>query len=231
MAKQKRVKPHYTPKANRPKKHIPKARKIELAIVAGVMLLAVVLFFTFYSDGSLPMVDGVAQREDNWIIQDLSSNSRAKYYKLAEYTVPEGYVQDTEAMTSTNENRTEFWMRPLDESSPVKYGYVIGVKQAPEQMAVAGHDAMVSYYAGEYDISEIGHAELNGIRAPYFTSLITNQENGEVTKQLSSYLPAAHNAGVMVSLTVAVNEAHPEMSDEEMLKLAEGLAATLKVEE
>jgi hypothetical protein len=231
MAKQKRVKPQYTPKANRPKKHIPKARKIELAIVAGVMLLAVVLFFTFYSDGSLPMVDGVAQREDNWIIQDLSSNSKARYYKLAEYTVPEGYTRDTEAMTSTNDNRTEFWMQPVDENSPVKFGYVIGTKQPPEQIAVAGHDAMVGYYTGENVISEIGHAELNGIRVPYFTSLLTNQDTGEVTKQLSSYLPAPHNAGVMVSLTVVVNETHPEMSDEEMLKLAELFASTLKVEE
>jgi hypothetical protein len=61
--------------------------------------------------------------------------------------------------------------------------------------------------------------------------VITDKNTGEVTKQLSSYLPAPHNAGVMVSLTVVVNETHPEMSDEEMLKLAEALAATLEVEE
>jgi hypothetical protein len=232
MAKQKHVKPQYVPKANRPKKkpYLPKARKIELAIVAGVMLLAVVLFIAFYNDGSLPMVDGVAQREPSWLIQDLSGNNQGKYYKLAEYTVPEGYYHDTESTSTTNKNRTEFWMKPNDPESPVRYGYVVGVTKPPEEIAVAGHDALVGFNTGESVISDIGHAELNGIRAPYFTNLMTNQDNGEVTKQISTYLPAAHNAGVMVAVTVVVNEQHPEMTDEQMLALAEVFAATVKVE-
>ncbi|MDR0897374.1 MAG: hypothetical protein LBN04_05915 [Oscillospiraceae bacterium] len=231
MAKQKRVKPQYVPKANRPKKPLSKAHKIELAIVAGAMLLAVVLFFTFYSDGSLPMIDGVAQREDNWVIQNLGADGKQKYYKLAEYEIPEGYYRDTESSTSTNKNRVEFWMRPVDETSAVKYGYVIGVSMPPEEIAVAGHDALVGFNDGQSTVGDVSHATLRGIEVPYFTNIITNTDTGEVNKQLNAYLPAPHNAGVMVAVSKLVDEANPEPSDEELLALAEFFAATLQIEE
>ncbi|MDR0929710.1 MAG: hypothetical protein LBM74_08405 [Oscillospiraceae bacterium] len=233
MAKQKHVKPQYVPRANRPNKkpYLPKARKIELAIVAGVLVLAAVLFFIFYDDGSLPMKDGVAQREDHWIIQNLGDTQNPKYYKLGEYTVPEGYYRDTVSSTSTNLNRVEFYLRPVDAGGALKYGYVVGVTLPPEEMAVRGHGALLTFDPVSNVVSEISHTELNGIPAPYFTNLITNQDTGEVNKQLNAYLPAPRNAGIMVSISMLVNEEFPEPSDEEMLKRVEFFAATLKVEE
>ncbi|MDR0929709.1 MAG: hypothetical protein LBM74_08400 [Oscillospiraceae bacterium] len=180
---------------------------------------------------ALPMEYGVVQREDNWIIQNLGDKQNPKYYKLAEYTVPDGYFRDTESSTSSDWNRVEFYLRPDDESGALKYGYVVGVTLPPEEMAVRGHDALVAFDPASNVVSEISHTELNGIPAPYFTNLITNRNSGEVNKQLNAYLPAAHNAGVMVSVSMLVNEEFPEPSDEEMLKLVEFFAATLQLEE
>ncbi|MDR0897373.1 MAG: hypothetical protein LBN04_05910 [Oscillospiraceae bacterium] len=203
-------------------------------MLTGLLALMALLGFGGTGAGAvdadaLPMIDGYVQREDNWVIQKVGEGEQ--YYKLAEYTVPDGYYRDTESSTSTNKNRAEFWMRPVDKTSAVKYGYVIGVAMPPEEIAAAGHDALVGFNQGESIISDVSHATLRGIEVPYFTNIVTNQRTGEVNKQLNAYLPAPHNAGVMVAVSVLMDEAHPEPSDEELLALTEFFAATLKLEE
>ena len=66
-----------------------------------VLILVVVLFNVFYDDGSLKIVDGVAQTSGaNSLILNTGSAAKPHYYKLGQLAEVDGYTLSAEPVAS-----------------------------------------------------------------------------------------------------------------------------------
>ena len=97
----------------------PYLSKRDILILAGVLaaiVVAVVLFNLLYDDGSLDVVDGVAQVQgENSLLVNAGTANSPRYYKLGQLASVEGYALES-APAGVDENVREFTYVPEGES-------------------------------------------------------------------------------------------------------------------
>ncbi len=216
----KHVKPHYVPKEQRKKKRAPLSRqaKTRIAVGAGVLVVAIAaLIFALNYVGP------------NWIMTNLPkkvTNSQGnevevdRIHKLGEVGKIEGFTRDMSQATKINKRESSFWMVPDDKESPVVSYFITGVSQNPAEMAETAHKSIQTLSEGT-ELGDIQTGEIGGLPAVYFLATATSPESGKVTRQITSYFAAKHNAAILVSAIVDVSDAHPMPADDEMIAHAQ----------
>ena len=109
-------------KTEQKKPFLTKKEIIALVVIVAVIALAILLFNLLYDDGSLEMVDGVAQTEnlETSLITSESIGDEVKHFKVGEVGEIAGYTRERSENT-VDANRASYIYRPEDEDSPVDY--------------------------------------------------------------------------------------------------------------
>lgn len=235
------VRPQYTTKEVRikqaPKKPVPKELKWGLIFVAVALVVAIILFFALYDDGSLPVKDGVAVMEDNWIVANTGTTSSPKYYKIGEVAPIEGFaLTDEDFGTDTLK---VFTYRPEDSESRIDYYTVAGIKGVPADNVQTINDTYASWMT-ELEVGPVEHVTIGDMDVDYFTSatppvteeeLAQAPEGFEYTKQyLNAYVPSVRDTSVLVTVVVKTSMEYPGMSDAEFVEVLEEITDAITFE-
>ncbi len=167
--------PQYVAKANRKKEPMDKRLKYGLIGGAAVLVVAVLLFFLLYDDGSLPVKNGTAVAEDNWIVANLGENSK-KYFKLGAVSTPEGFVLDPQTHYQSDTNVQDFYYKPVDEAaSRLQSVYYMGAKGGLSTLVESAHSTFPLYYP-DAAISDIVSATISDHPVQYFSMVRTETQ-------------------------------------------------------
>ena len=123
-------------KTEQKKPFLTKKEIIALVVIVAVIALAILLFNLLYDDGSLEMIDGVAQTEnlETSLITSESIGDEVKHFKVGEVGEIAGYTRERSENT-VDANRASYIYRPEDEDSPVDYLRISAGGDTPEQLA------------------------------------------------------------------------------------------------
>lgn len=148
------------------KPYLSKKEIIWTCAIVAALVLAVVLFNVLYDDGSLKIVDGVAQTQGaNSLIYNDGSNAKPHYYKLGQLSELDGYTLDSVPVNSDDNVRT-FTFTPDGESAIDSASF-----NAYAYSATAFCDAMVASFTSSdgVECSELQTMERDGHEVYYFT--------------------------------------------------------------
>lgn len=235
MAKKKKryVRPQYVAKSERakskPKTPMRKELKYGLIFCACALVLAVILFFALYSDGSLPIRDGKAVVEaNNWLVANTGTGSSPKYYKVGSSEPIDGFTANPEVAEQMAVDMQYY--EPDDENSQVMSYYVRGINHTPEENAEAANTnyAMLNT---EMVTSPLGTTTIDGRVVQYFNSIGEPTEEQEGQQQFLAYLPSIRDTSVLVCITAKVTEEQPALDDAYMLDMLEQIIAKVQFEE
>ena len=250
MAKKKKVyrkKPPYNPNKAAPKKPpMSKQTKLALMISAGVLVLAVILFAIFYSDGSLPVkkvLEGEGAQAttknvvqvpegENWLIINKGTSSKPKYYKLGSIDLPDTYRTDEEWSVGSDSNIKQYHLLPNDEASPIKYVHIQGVNKPANEIAPEAHSSYGSFYA-ESEATDIAEVDFDGVTATWFAAKFGAQEQDGLTKyhqSLTLYLPAVHEGCVLINIMAPLTGMDDVLQADMMLEIAREAAASITLD-
>lgn len=148
------------------KPYLSKKEIIGTCVIVAVLVLAVVLFNVLYDDGSLKIVNGVAQTQGaNSLIYNDGSNAKPHYFKLGQLSELDGYALDS-VPVNNDENVRTYTFTPdgetaVDSASFNAYAY----------SATAFCDAMVSSFTSSdgVECTELQTVERDGHEVHYFT--------------------------------------------------------------
>ena len=147
----------------------PYLSKRDILIVVGVIaviVIGIVLFNLLYDDGSLDVVDGVAQVQgENSLLINTSSANNPRYYKLGQLADIEGYALES-APAGVDENVREFTYVP-EGDSPYDEITVNANANAADILCAA---TLAAYSSAENTVcSEQMSMDLDGREVLYFT--------------------------------------------------------------
>ena len=232
MGKKKResIRQKYTTKEVRikqaPKKPVPKGLKYGILFCAIALVVAVILFFALYNDGSLPMENGKpVMQGDNWLLANVGSSNSPKYYKVGEVAPVEGYVRDTET-------ELEDWIymyKAEDAENRIGSYYVTGVNRVPDVNAGALYDSYTSF-VGEWSVTPVQTATIGGDEVDYFTTATPPAADTATQQQFIAYLPGIRNTSVMTVITANVTVEEPALSEEELMAFYEQVKDSITLE-
>lgn len=234
MSKKKRkiVRPKYTAKSIRiqqaPKKPIPKELKFGIIFSVAALILAVILFFALYDDGSLPMQDGApVMAGENWLIVNKGSSGDPKYYKVGEINTPDGYTAD-EPETQTNLRIYTF--RPDDAGSLIDHYYATGINGKPVDVSETANSNYIAWGTG-MEISEVKTAVVGGKEVYYFTTIAQPSDETETQHLLVAYLPAPRDSSILVSIAVPSSTDAADFDEAALLGILGEIEPTIVLEE
>lgn len=229
MAKKKKkmVRPQYTAKSLRikqaPKKPISKELKAGLIFCACALVLAVILFFALYDDGSLPLKDGKpVLGADNWLAVNTGTSSKPKYYKVGEVNPADGYTQDEE--TVEQGTMRVYYFSPEDAESRVTSYYVTAIARDPKTNA---ETAKTNYgmFGEEMEIGDVKTAEVGGTEMYYFTTVAKATEEAAASQQFIAYFAAPRDMTILTCINAEIPEAGQPMEEADMLSMMEEIVA------
>ena len=147
----------------------PYLSKRDILIVVGVIaviVIGIVLFNLLYDDGSLDVVDGVAQIQgENSLLINAGSANNPRYYKLGQLADIEGYALES-APAGVDENVREFTYVP-EGDSPYDEITVNANANAADILCAA---TLAAYSSAENTVcSEQMSMDLDGREVLYFT--------------------------------------------------------------
>ena len=147
----------------------PYLSKRDILIVVGVIaviVIGIVLFNLLYDDGSLDVVDGVAQVQgENSMLINAGSANNPRYYKLGQLADIEGYALES-APAGVDENVREFTYVP-EGDSPYDEITVNANANAADILCAA---TLAAYSSAENTVcSEQMSMDLDGREVLYFT--------------------------------------------------------------
>lgn len=230
--KKKIVRPHYTSKELRikqaPKKPVPKELKFGIIFCVCALILAVVLFFVLYDDGSLAMQDDKpVLGAENWLVADVGTSSSHKYYHIGEVEPLPGYTLDEESLDQNN--LRVYTYRPDDPDSQINHYYVTGINRVPEVNAEAAN-ANYKLYGG-MDISDVQKMTMQSHEVDFFTTATPVVEDTDTYQQMIFYMPAIRNTTVLISISVDTSPDKPPMDTETLLALVDDIMETITLVE
>lgn len=215
-------------------------KQILIGVAAAIVLIVAIWLGCKWfvgPGGSIPNWFGTLRNvEADWIIADTSSNSTPKYFKLGEYTAPEGYTLDASASSTGDLSQAQYYTAN-DENAAVQTMYVSGVGgvSANEQAST-----VTLFYP---DNSGVKQATIAGhdVQYVYITSINTEyDEQGNVVEvpeeeqvggsMLAMYVDSVQDSCVLMSLQSAELPKAEIPTEETLLAAAEPLFANLTVE-
>ncbi|MBE5803045.1 MAG: hypothetical protein E7316_00860 [Clostridiales bacterium] len=139
-------------------------KQVLIGVVAVVLVIAAIWMFggLIRTDGSLPIMFGKLQNvEEDWIIANLNTTDKPRYYKMAEYTAPEGYtLSDEDDLFSDERVQTQTYVAN-DENAVVQEMFVSGVRNITAENQV---NTVLGYYTTK---SEAKRATIAGYDVHY----------------------------------------------------------------
>ena len=153
------------------KPFLTKKEIIALVAIVVAIALAVILFNLLYDDGSLDVVDGVAQTEnlENSLIATDVTGGETKYFKVGEAGEIAGYTRER-VENSADANLATFDYYPEDETAPISYLHIGAGGGTPDALM---QTAVYSYTLSGVPIDAQGETEIDGRTIQY---MITSGE-------------------------------------------------------
>lgn len=139
-------------------------KKILIGVAAAILAIVIIWLGCKWfvgPGGSIPNWFGTLRNvEEDWIIANLNTTDKPRYYKMGEYSAPEGYTQ-VESTLYTDELVQTQTYEANDENAVVQEMYVAGVRNisAAEQI-----NTVLGYYT---DSSEAKQATIAGYDVHY----------------------------------------------------------------
>jgi len=217
-------------------------KQILIGVLAAiVVIVAIWLGCKFFvgPGGSIPNWFGTLRNvEEDWIIANTGTSDKPKYFKLGEYTAPEGYTLDEDYGLTAGSLAQSQYYTANDENAVAQALYVAGVggisaqqqvtnamyffpeNSGAKQTTLAGFDAQYVYlntvnpqYDESGNVVEVPEAEQKGSSA------------------LAMYIDTVQDSCVLVMLQSAEEIAKADIPTEEaLLAEAEKLLPLLSVE-
>lgn len=200
-------------KTEQKKPFLTKKEIIALVVIVAVIALAILLFNLLYDDGSLEMVDGVAQTEnlETSLITSESIGDEVKHFKVGEVGEIAGYTRERSENT-VDANRASYIYRPEDEDSPVDYLRISAGGDTPEQLATTAlwnYSANPTYFGTAPN--GVQETEIDGRTVYYIIS--TNEyvpQTTEETADTDAEAADAEDAAEATEETAAEATAQPD---------------------
>ena len=200
-------------KTEQKKPFLTKKEIIALVVIVAVIALAIILFNLLYDDGSLEMVDGVAQTEnlETSLITSESIGDEVKHFKVGEVGEIAGYTRERSENT-VDANRASYIYRPEDEDSPVDYLRISAGGDTPEQLATTAlwnYSANPTYFGTAPN--GVQETEIDGRTVYYIIS--TNEyvpQTTEETADTDAEAADAEDAAEATEETAAEATAQPD---------------------
>lgn len=216
-------------------------KQILIGVVAAIVLIVAIWLgckFFVGPGGSIPNWFGTLRNvEEDWLIANTGTTSKPKYFKLGEYTAPEGYTLDEDYGYSEGDLSQHQYYTANDENAVVQAVYVSGVGGIKAEQQV--NNAMYFYpeNSGAKETSIAGH----DIHYVYLVSNNTQyDEQGNVieipeeeqtgSSVLAMYINSAQDSSVLVMLDTAEVAKADIVTEEALLAEAEKFLPLLTVE-
>lgn len=216
-------------------------KQILIGVLAAIVLIVAIWLgckFFVGPGGSIPNWFGTLRNvEEDWLIANTGTTSKPKYFKLGEYTAPEGYTQDETYGLYEGDLSQHQYYTANDENAVVQAVYVSGVggikaeqqvnnamifypeTSGAKQATIAGHDVHYVYLVStntQYD------EEGNVIEIP--------EEEQTGSSVLAMYTDSVQDSCVLVMLDTAEVAKADIVTEETLLAEAEKFLPLLTVE-
>lgn len=216
--------------------------KILIAVAALVVVIVAVNLITSYfwgPGGSIPQWFGELRNvEADWIVTNTGTTDRAKYFKLGEYTAPEGYTLEEGYNGSTDPlNQTQYY-HANDETAPAQTLFVSGVKgvdavtqlntvlgyyknnSGAKQATIAGHDVHYAYMISERTQAEDEEGAIYDLPEEEWTGIA----------MLCLYTDTVQDSSILVMLQAAEAPLTEVVTEDVLMAEAEKFMPLLTVE-
>ena len=216
-------------------------KQILIGVLAAIVLIVAIWLgckFFVGPGGSIPNWFGTLRNvEEDWLIANTGTTSKPKYFKLGDYTAPEGYTLDEAYGLYEGDLSQHQYYTANDENAVVQAVYVSGVggikaeqqvnnamifypeTSGAKQATIAGHDVHYVYLVStntQYD------AEGNVIEIP--------EEEQKGSSVLAMYTNSVQDSCVLVMLDTAEVAKADIVTEETLLAEAEKFLPLLTVE-
>ena len=192
------------------------------ALLAAAALVAVIVLVCV---GCKAAFDPLKNKQDNWLILDVSANSSHDYRHLADFNIPQGYTKDAYSLYDDGVQQ-DFFCKADDANAVIQDVYVTGAKG----VKAADYPAMVLSYgihkeAGEPKTLTIGGQECSAVY------LISDESpwdgEGMAIAHMSFYFDTLHGACVSATFRSGTMQ-YDQLPDEATLQAeAEKILANL----
>lgn len=207
---------------------------ILIGIAAAVILLIIAGINWFVGvDGAIPGLFGKLNGvQSNWIVTNLETSPRTKYYKLGEFDIPAGFTADPGYDARTDDpHKQTFYITADDSASPVRAVYVSGVsRRKADDMA-----NQVKSFGLSLTSSDVKRTNICGQDVVYIYQVIDNDTENNSDKhprcfsQLSMYQDTVQDSSVLISLSSQIAPQAEVASEDKLLKEAERFLPNLRV--
>ena len=214
-------------KTEQKKPFLTKKEIIALVVIVAVIALAILLFNLLYDDGSLEMVDGVAQTEnlETSLITSESIGDEVKHFKVGEVGEIAGYTRERSENT-VDANRASYIYRPEDEDSPVDYLRISAGGDTPEQLATTAlwnYSANPTYFGTAPN--GVQETEIDGRTVYYIISTNeyvpqTTEETADTDAEATDTEDAAEATEETAAEATAQPDAEPATEDASAVEAA-----------
>lgn len=205
---------------------------IGVVAVVTLMIIAGINWFVGV-DGAIPGLFGKLNGvQSNWIVTNLETSPKTKYYKLGEFDIPSGFTADPNYDARTDDpHKQTFYITADDPASPVRAVYVSGVsKRKAEDMA-----NQVKSYGLSLSSSDVKHANICGRDVVYIYQVIDNdaenksENHPRCFSQLSMYQDTVKDSSVLMSISSQIAPQADVATEDALLKEAENFLPNLRV--
>ena len=207
---------------------------IAVAAVAALVLIWLGCKWFIGPGGSIPNFFGTLRGvESDWVVANTGTTSKPRYYKMAEFSTPEGYTLDPEYDLSSDKLAQTLYFTADDENALVQTIYVSGVTgyTAADQLT------RVLDYGFFKDASEAIAGTLGGHEVQYAYMLCptdTDEESAEKPDterngyaSVCIYVDSVQDSCVLVMLNSATATLAEAPSREALVAEAEALLSHL----
>ena len=207
---------------------------IAVAAVAALVLIWLGCKWFVGPGGSIPNFFGTLRGvESDWVVTNTGTTAKPRYYKMAEFSTPEGYTLDPEYNVSSDQLTQTLYFTADDENALVQTIYVSGVKG----YTAADQIARVLDYGFFKDASGAIAGTLGGHEVQYVYMLCPNDADEESAEKPDTerigyasvcvYADSVQDSCVLVMLNSATATLAEAPSMETMLAEADRLVAGL----
>ena len=119
--------------------------------LAVIIAAAVIVSNSLYYKGSLAVKDGkVEGYQENWLVKNMGSLSKPKYFKMGEVDLPQGY----KSMGALVSDKTEqnFFFAAEDPAAPISQYTVLVMKNSNAKADAAVNSDNTNYMNGEFNV-------------------------------------------------------------------------------
>lgn len=170
-----------------------------------IVIAAVLIINSIAASGSIPVKKGALEGvQPNWLVDNLSTGKRARYFKIAEVNIPDGYVN--EGSMGNDKLEQNFYLVPTAEDAMVESVIIMSMpRKSPKELAAGLGDNLNYLMISDPVQVEIAGKQVEMRVLPCVDygldpNVTANQEYG-VYYFIGTYTEAMQDGSVMVCLT------------------------------